>query len=163
MPASLGATLLQCRLHAGDLRSPGDSDLVVVRGEGNFADGVKARLEDRLTDEGYGGAVARGLDGHRGRSVLVVDVERVAIDPGILRHCAALRVSSYNATDWNATSFEQYRNTGTVQPRAEAEAVVIAGYRITDRTLGASPRYRERIADMVVDTGTDGFRGTVPR
>lgn len=149
--------------HTGDLQSPGDSVVVVVRGDGEFVDRVETRLENRLVDEGYGVAVARNIHGHQGRSLLVVDVERVAIDPGILRHCADLRVRSYYATDWNATAFDLYQKTGTVQPRVGGEAVVTGRYRITDRTRGASPRYRGRIADLVVDAVTDGFRGSVPR
>lgn len=148
--------------HAGNLTPAGDSLILVVLGEGEFAARVEERLEERLADEGYSVAVAQELEGHQG-PLLVVEVDRSAIDPGIFRHSADLGLSTYYSTDWNATAFQQYEETGTVQTRADGEAVVTGEHRIIDRTRGLSTRYRGHAADLVVDAVADGFRGSVPR
>ena len=125
--------------HAGNLSSSGDSVVLVVRGDDGFADRVRDRLEERLAEEGYGVSVAQGLEGHQG-PLLVVEVESSQIDPGILRHSADLTVTTYYATDWNATTYERYREDETVETRADGEAVVTGDHAITDRTRGFSTR-----------------------
>lgn len=147
---------------AGTLTDPGDSVVLVVPGEGRFADRVEERLEARLAEDGYGVAVAQSLEGHQG-PVLVVDIVRAAVGPGVVRHSADLGVETYYATDWNATDYERYRESGVVEQRTPARAAVAGSYDITDRTEGVSTRYRGYAADLVVDAVAENFRGPVPR
>lgn len=146
----------------GNVTAPGDSLVLVVRGDSAFADRVEERLETRLSEDGYAVAVARGIEGHEGQ-LLVVDIEQTEVDPGLVSHSADVTVESYYATDWNATLFEQYQETGVIEQRSPDQAVTSGEYAIRDRTSGVSTRYRRYVADLVVDAVADSFRGTIPR
>jgi len=160
--SSIAATVVTSE--AGEVPGTGDSLVLVVRGESELAELGEERLETRLDAEGYGVAVAQGLSGYEG-PVLVVDVPDRGVQQGVLSHRANVTVESYFASDWNETGFARYEQSGIVELRADGEGTAVAAgeYNLVDRSRGLSSRYRQQVADQLVEAIVDGFRGEIPR
>jgi len=148
---------------AGNVTATG-SDLVFhVDGDSRFAASVSERLEARLADDGYTVRAVESLDDTYPSPVLVVDVTRAEIDSGIVAHNATLEVETYYATDWNRTTYEAARESGSVELRGRDTAVVEGQFRIRDRTRGLPGGYLGRLTDEIVDAVAEDFRADLPR
>lgn len=142
---------------SGNVTASTDSLILVVRDNGSFADRIEERLETRLGEAGYAVAVAQNVEGHEG-PLLAVDLARSDVDPGLVRHSARVTVETYYATDWNASAYRQYRETGAVEQRTPG-ATVAGEHAVTDNTTGLSTGYRGYVTDLVVDAVAESFRG----
>ncbi|QLH84661.1 hypothetical protein [Halosimplex pelagicum] len=148
---------------AGNVTATG-SDLVFhVDGDSRFAAGVSERLEARLADEGYAVRTVESLDADYESPVLVVNVTRAEIDSGMVAHNATLEVETYYATDWNRTTYEAARESGSVELRGRDTAVVEGEFRIRDRTRGLPGRYLGQLTGEIVDAVAESFRADLPR
>lgn len=142
----------------GNVTDPGDELALVVQGDSRFATRVTDRLETRLSDDGYDVTVVDNPDEVGDGPVLVVDVRRATIDGGLVNRRADLSVESYYASDWNASAYATYRETGSVSQSAPGR-IVGGEFRIRDRTGGLSGDYRGRLAGEIVDVVAEDFRG----
>ncbi|PSP83912.1 hypothetical protein BRC83_06560 [Halobacteriales archaeon QS_1_68_17] len=95
--------------------------------------------------------------------MLVVGVERAAVNPRLFARSDNPTVTSYYATDWNRTVFETYRRRGTVVLERSGQAVATGRYRIVDRSRGLGGGYHAHLAGLIAETVAEGFRGAVPR
>jgi len=148
--------------HVGNVTETTDELVLVVRGDSRFATGLTERLDDRLTSEGYVIQRADSLDGVDRSRVLVVDVTRADLQPGILTHQATLAVETYYTNHWNQPNYEAYRRNGSVSATDDGVMVVGGEFRIHDRTRGLPGRYRARLTAAMVDVVVDDFRGDWP-